>query len=207
MKKAERIEKIKAYAAGQFAEDATGHDYEHMKRVAHWAASIAREEEGDPFMCEAAGWLHDVGDRKLTKNPEQALKDRDAFLQSLFFTEKEIEELDASIRDVSFSKGRVPLTRTGKIVQDADRLDAVGAIGIARTFAYGGAHGQPLYAPDGVNDSFSHFEEKLLKLASLMNTETGKREARKRHSFMVQFLEEMRKDIHITDEGVQHHDK
>lgn len=207
MKKTEMLERIRTYTASQFSGDATGHDYEHMKRVAFWSAAIARKEKGDPFMCEAAGWLHDIGDRKLTKHPEQALKERDSFLLSLSLTHSEVEELDASIRDVSFSKGRIPQTWTGKIVQDADRLDAIGAIGIARTFAYGGAHGQPLYSEDGSRDSFSHFEEKLLKLVSLMNTETGRNEASRRHSFMVQFLEEMQNDIFITNEEVHHHDK
>jgi uncharacterized protein len=97
-----------------------------------------------------------------------------------------IEQICGVINSVSFSrnKDRRPSTPEGKVVQDADRLDALGAVGVARTFAYGGEHGRP------VDDSIRHFHDKLLHLKSLMNTETGRQMAEKRHAFLEAFLEE-----------------
>src|SRR5699024_4276198 len=162
-----------------------------MKRVAKMAKFISLEEHGDSFISEAAGWLHDVGDKKLFDKPEKALKEMDAFLKDIQFDDKDIVGIKIAMLDVSFSEGgKTPTTLEGKIVQDADRLDALGAIGIARTFAYGGAHNQLIHHPDKQDKtSIQHFYDKLLLLKDKMNTSTGKSLAMKRHIIMMEFLD------------------
>ena len=107
--------------------------------------------------------------------------------------EEEIERICEVINSVSFSRnrGKTPSTLEGKIVQDADRLDALGAVGIARTFAYGGEHGRPM------QESIQHFHDKLLLLKDLMNTETGRRLAEKRHAVLEEFLREFEEETGV----------
>ncbi|MCT2537324.1 HD domain-containing protein [Aquibacillus koreensis] len=185
------LDQIKAYVFQLFHEDATGHDFEHMKRVATMARKLAEEEGADSFIAEAAGWLHDVGDRKLFRDPDLALQKLTDFLSQIDLSEEQFELIDLAMKDVSFSKGKVPETLEGKIVQDADRLDAIGAIGIARTFAYGGSKGTPLFSEDQkvTNTSVQHFYDKLLHLRGKMNTNAAKKIATKRHQYMEAFLE------------------
>src|SRR5699024_11424076 len=97
----------------------------------------------------AAGWLHDIGDKKLFNTPVEAIKEMNTFLRDIQISDHEIHQIQVAMKDVSFSKGdKTPTTLEGKIVQDADRLDALGAIGIARTFAYGGARNQLIHHTD-----------------------------------------------------------
>ncbi|MGP4060005.1 HD domain-containing protein [Halobacillus sp. H74] len=188
-------DEIRKFVKNKFRKDSTGHDFEHMARVARWSDRIAEDEGADRFLCEVAGWLHDVGDPKLFVNPETALEERTQLLKGLLFNDENIDHINGAIETVSFSKGKKPMTLMGKIVQDADRLDAIGAVGIARTFAYGGARDQPVYNPDDKKGhSIGHFEEKLLKLCELMNTDSGKLEAEHRHAFMVEFLKEFNRE-------------
>lgn len=191
MDKIQQLVKIEDYVYNLFHDDTTGHNYYHMKRVAKMAKFISLEEHGDSFISEAAGWLHDVGDKKLFDKPEKALKEMDAFLKDIQIDDKEIVGIKIAMSDVSFSEGdKTPITLEGKIVQDADRLDALGAIGIARTFAYGGAHNQLIYHLEKHNGtSIQHFYEKLLLLSEKMNTNTGRNLARRRHNFMIEFLD------------------
>jgi uncharacterized protein len=180
---------IRNYVYHLFHEDVTGHDYFHMKRVANLAKQIGKRENGDVFICEVAAWIHDVGDHKLFINPDVVWDDLLIFLQSISITDKQIHQISAAVKDVSFSKGQtIPLTLEGKIVQDADRIDAIGAIGIARTFAYGGANKQFIHHPTHQQTSIQHFDDKLLKLKDLMHTATAIGIAEKRHRFMEQFL-------------------
>ena len=151
-----------------FRNDSGGHDAEHTLRVYHNAMRIAETEPGcDREITALAALLHDADDHKLfhTENNKNAR----AFLEGRVPAER-VDRICACINSVSFSQnlGRVPETLEGKIVQDADRLDAMGAIGIARTFAYGGEHGRP------VKESVQHFHDKLLLLKDMMNTETAK---------------------------------
>src|SRR5699024_6521805 len=148
-----------------------------MRRVAKMAKFISSEEHGDTFICEAAGWLHDIGDKKLFDTPDEAVKEMNTFLKDIQISDYEIQQIQVAMKDVSFSKGnKTPSTLEGKIVQDADRLDALGAVGIARTFAYGGAHNQLIHHPDKQDGtSIQHFYDKLLLLKDKMNTRTGKR--------------------------------
>lgn len=200
MEQKEVLKKIEHFVEKHFNQDSSGHDVEHMKRVAVWARNIAIEEGDDPFLCEVAGWLHDIGDRKLFKNPEEAVRGRDDLLRTVGFSEQDVETIGSAIETVSFSKGQVPCSLTGTIVQDADRLDAMGAIGIARAFAYGGTRNQPIYSSGG-QSSIGHFHEKLIHLSTLMNTESGKKEAEYRHHFMVRFLEEFDREQQLGKEG------
>ncbi|WP_106497449.1 HD domain-containing protein [Lentibacillus sp. Marseille-P4043] len=191
MRKDEQLKKIQTYVMNHFQEDTTGHDFFHMKRVAKTARMIAEQEFADLFICEAAAWLHDIGDHKLFTNPTKALQELDLFLESIGLATSNIKQIKTAMRDVSFSKGAVPTTLEGKIVQDADRIDAIGAIGIARTFAYGGAKGQFIYHDTYKdNTSIQHFYDKLLTLKECMHTKTAKQIACERHKFMETYLEQ-----------------
>lgn len=189
MDKNSQLEAINNYVKNIFDADATGHDYLHMRRVARLSKEIAVKEKADLFITEAASLLHDVGDFKLFANPEQALQDVNVFLQSIHIEKEDIERIETATKDVSFRKGKIPKTLEGKIVQDADRLDAIGAIGIARTFAYGGAKGQLIYQDaETENTSIKHFYNKLLLIKDKLNTDAAKQIAEKRHAFIETFL-------------------
>ena len=177
------IQNAKVYVSGLFQKNSGGHDAEHTLRVYRNALLIAKSEPGcDIRVVSLAALLHDADDHKLfaTENNANAR----AFLSENQAPEDLTERICKVINSVSFSKnrGHTPETVEGKIVQDADRLDAMGAVGIARTFAYGGEHGRPLLG------SVQHFHDKLLLLKDLMNTEEGKRMAAERHAFLEEFL-------------------
>ncbi len=183
------IEKANIYIRELFKADFGGHDAEHTLRVYNNAMEIAENEpECDMETVALAALLHDADDRKLfsTDNCENARR----FLRDNDVPPDRIERICEVIGCVSFSrnKGRRPETAEGKVVQDADRLDAMGAVGIARTFAYGAVHGRP------ISESVGHFYDKLLKLKDLMNTDTGKRIAEERHAFLENFLAEYLKE-------------
>lgn len=186
------VEQTKKYIATMFQGNSDGHDYDHMIRVYNNAMEIYKiEKTGDILVIQLAALLHDVDDHKLfnTTNYENARK----FLMSNNVPEETIERVVDVIGSVSFSKNGLqrPATIEGCIVQDADRLDAIGAIGIARAFAFGGSHGNTLL------DTVDHFEKKLLLLRNGMNTKGGKVIANKRHSIMVAFLRELSADMDI----------
>ena len=156
------------YIRALFQGNADGHGYDHTLRVWRNAVEIAETEAGcDRETVSLAALLHDADDHKLfsTENNENARR----FLEGRVPPDK-AEKICAVINTVSFSRnrGKRPDTPEGRIVQDADRLDAIGAVGIARTFAYGGKHGR---TPE---DSIAHFHEKLLLLKDMMNTEKAK---------------------------------
>ncbi|WP_028782979.1 HD domain-containing protein [Thalassobacillus devorans] len=184
------IEKIECYVKELFEDDVTGHDYFHMRRVARQARELAEQEGADSFFAEAAGWLHDIGDAKLFDDPTHAQKVMNDYLKELNVPAERIADIEAAIEDVSFSKGKVPDSLEGRIVQDADRLDAIGAIGIARTFAFGGAKGQLIYDEQQGRTSIQHFYDKLLTLKDKMNTESARLVAVERHAFMEAYLKQ-----------------
>lgn len=184
------ISEAKLYIESLFADDYSGHDAGHSLRVYTNAVKIAdTEPKCDRLIVSLASLLHDADDHKLF-NTENNYNAR-TFLKRQQTDKESIERICEIINGVSFSKnrGKTPETIEGKIVQDADRLDAIGAIGIARTFAYGGAHGR------AVTDSIRHFEEKLLLLKDEMNTEEGKRIAEIRHDYIKAFVEEFSCEI------------
>ena len=182
-------DKAVAYITDLFRNDAGGHDAEHTLRVWANAIRIARNEPGCSLKTVALGaLLHDADDHKLFKTENNA--NARGFLSANGIPDREADRICEVINSVSFSRNRdrSPETLEGKIVQDADRLDALGAVGIARTFAFGGEHGRPL------SDSLQHFRDKLLLLKDLMNTQTAKAEAVHRHEFLVEFMKEYEKE-------------
>ena len=173
------------YVRKLYQGNADGHGFAHTIRVWHTAMKIAETEaDCDQEIVSLAALLHDADDGKLfaTENNANAR----SFLSVHGISEEAADYICRAVNSVSFSKnkGKTPDTPEGRIVQDADRLDAVGAIGIARTFAYGGAHGR---TPE---DSIAHFYEKLLLLKDMMNTKKAREIAEERHAFMEQFLRE-----------------
>ena len=181
------------YARQIFAGDGSGHDFDHTLRVYHMAVRIAEEEGADVQMVALAALLHDVDDHKLS--PETCEhKDRAvAFLREQGVDEQKIHSIVEIISQISFSAGNGrPTTLEGMCVQDADRLDAIGAIGIGRAFAFGGSRGRRMYDPEGVDKTATveHFYDKLFKLKDLMTTPTGQSLARQRDEFMHSFLEQ-----------------
>ena len=226
----EIINNAKKYIIKIFKHDSSGHDFEHSLRVHKNAldiSSIILKEQKDNsnfklnlFIIELSALLHDVDDYK-TKNysKDNPFQNLDLFLKENKITnEHDIKLIKEIISDISFKAGETksPESLEGKIVQDADRLDAIGAIGIARAFAFGGSKNRKLYDNDNIyelskrnfepfdmsnisfeqyknkkTDTVTHFYEKLLKLEKMMNTEQGKIIAKKRNEFMKKFLLEL----------------
>ena len=187
------INKAMEYARGIFAGDASGHDFDHTLRVCHMATRLAREEGADMETVQLAALLHDVDDRKLSPETYEGKLRAVSFLKENGFSEEKIVEIVDMISRISFSAQLPPPESIeGKCVRDADRLDAIGAIGIARTFAFGGSRGRRMHDPDGVDReaSIQHFYDKLLLLKDSMLTVTGRRLAQERDDYMRQFLDQ-----------------
>lgn len=197
------LQLCREYAERLFAGEAGGHDLQHTLRVERNAMRIQREEGGDLFLIRLAALLHDADDGKLF-DTEAGLTHARSFMAEMCLTPQETEKVCGMIRTVGFRGGHnaPPATLEGRIVQDADRLDAIGAIGIGRAFAYGGAHGRLMHDPRenpadfasaeeyarAKGTTINHFYEKLLLLKNRMTTPTGKRLAEERHAFMEEFL-------------------
>ncbi len=176
-----------------FRTNAGGHDAAHSLRVYKSALQIAEKEPAcDLTIVSLAALLHDVDDHKLfdTRNNANAR----SFLETHRVAEEKIEKICAVINSVSFSqnRGKRPETIEGRIVQDADRLDALGAIGIARTFAYGGEHGR------SIDESVQHFYDKLLLIKDELNTDAAKGIAGKRHAFLETYLAEFKDELGVS---------
>ena len=190
--------KAQEYIKETLLNDGTGHDYYHIERVVINARKILQTEHADSFIVELAAWLHDLGDQKLNNGIDKSEELISAFLKSLAVEQSIIDRIIEIVSQVSFSKGNRPSSIEAEIVQDADRLDAIGAIGIARCFAYGGSKKRILYSPDEKvkeNSSIQHFYDKLFKLKDLMNTESAKLIAAKRHSFMEEYIAEFYREV------------
>ena len=202
------VEKVIAEIKSQFEGEATGHDWHHIMRVLNVSRFIQETEGGDLEIIELAALLHDISDHKFNGGKlDEGGKVTEEILKRHGATEKIIADVRYIVDNVSYKGAGVASKMEcleGKIVQDADRLDAIGAIGIARTFAYGGSRNQPIYEPDGkvvLHESFeeyakaktntiNHFYEKLLLLKDRLNTKTGIKLGEKRHQLMVDFLKE-----------------
>ena len=189
-----------------------GHDWFHIERVWKLSKKIAEKEGGNLEVIELSALLHDIADPKFHNGDETlALKISQNFLEEIHVEGELIEQVLFVIKNISF-KNRAEAPENPplelQIVQDADRLDAIGAIGIARTFNFGGFKNNLMYHPEikpnlGMNKeeykksngtTINHFYEKLLLLKDLMNTETGKKIASERHDFMLKFLDEFYKE-------------
>ena len=205
------LSKTEVFVKSLLENDPSGHDWWHIHRVRGMALMIAKEEGADLFLVELAALLHDVDDWKLSEN-KGGLPKAKQWLQSLDIEDDIIERICSIIEGVSF-KGAGVGTETNdlecKVLQDADRLDAIGAIGIARAFAYSGSRGRKIYDPEiqpvlhtdfdhykkSIGTTINHFYEKLLLLKDRMQTPTGRKIAEQRHEFMVQFLDQFYKDF------------
>ncbi|MCR5794435.1 MAG: HD domain-containing protein [Solobacterium sp.] len=208
MSQEEVLNKIMQDIRELFAADSSGHDIDHMMRVYKTARRIAEAEGADMFTVSAAALLHDADDYKIFKGTEDTHENAVYIMKKYGFQEEQVRQICRIIEQVSFSgtDSVKPDSLEGMVVQDADRLDAIGAIGIARAFAYGGAHHRKLYDPDetyntamnkaeyraSVSSTIAHFHEKLLLLKDMMNTETARSMACGRHTYMEKFLEEFR---------------
>ena len=187
------INKAMEYARSIFEGDVSGHDFDHTLRVFHTATRLAEEEGADLQTVQLAALLHDVDDRKLSPETCEGKLRAVKFLQENGVPQERIREIVDIISRISFSaKLAPPESIEGKCVQDADRLDAMGAIGIARTFAFGGSRGRRMHDPEGKdqNASIQHFYDKLLLLKEGMHTPTGRRMAQQRDEYMRRFLEQ-----------------
>lgn len=197
------IIEIRAYVQQKLENEGSGHDWSHIDRVTKYAKTIAEAEGADGFVCEVAALVHDLVDDKLG-DPEEGIREVEHLLKKV--STKETDHILNIISTISFKGGGMPPVESleAKVVQDADRLDAIGAIGIARTFVYAGSKGDQMYDPHlppreamsvssyrkGRSTAINHFYEKLLKLKGTMNTKKGKELAEERHKFMEAFLDQ-----------------
>ena len=200
----ELIARTAAYVKEKFENEYSGHDWFHTLRVFKTATRIAEAEGADLVTVQLAALLHDVDDRKLSPETYEDKANAREFLSENNVDAGKIEGICRIIGEISFAENCVPSTLEGKCVQDADRLDAIGAIGIARAFAYGGNHNRMMYHPDvkpnlnmskeeyvnSKSTTVNHFYEKLFKLTDMMNTDTAKAIAREREEYMRGFLAE-----------------
>ncbi len=211
MNKRQLITKTEEFVKKKMKGD-PGHDWSHIKRVCRSALYIAKKEKADLLVVELAALLHDIGDYKFHGGDEHAgSRIAKKFLIKLNLDAKMLKEVCSIIDEVSFKGAKVKSkmkSLEGKIVQDADKLDALGAIGIGRTFVYAGHFGISMYDPSKkptLHKSFEqyknnqssviiHFYEKLLLLKDRMNTKTGKKLAVRRHKFMLKYLEEFMRE-------------
>lgn len=198
-----------AFLTEQMAGD-SAHDQGHVRRVVANALALARDEQADLAVVLPAAWLHDcitVPKDSPLRGQASALAARAAcaFLEETGYQARLLPAIGHAIEAHSFSAGVAPQTLEARVVQDADRLDALGAIGIARCFALGGAMGRSLYHPDEplpqhrpADDrvyTLDHFPLKLLRLAGQMTTTAGRAEAERRTAFMRTFLGELTEEI------------
>lgn len=206
------IEKTADYMRSILSDDSSGHDWWHVKRVWGLARRIGREEHADLFVVEMAALLHDAADWKF-HGGDLGVGSRAAreWMQSLNVPEGVSCHVCRIIELMPYKGALVGSempTLEGMVVQDADRLDAIGAVGIARTFAYGGFRGQPMWDPDEApsfhtsfeeyrsarTNTINHFYEKLLLLRDRMNTRTARKLAEARHAYMEEFLKTFREE-------------
>lgn len=205
------MQAVKNFVEQKLAHDFSGHDMAHIERVVKLAQKILlNEPNANYFIVVLSAYLHDVIDEKVVSNVELAVDELRAFLALQDLTELEITSIFSIIENMSYRKNlsdKKPLSLEGKIVQDADRLDAIGAIGIGRTFYYGGNKHNIMHDPTILprmsmteesykqpNTVINHFYEKLLLLKGMMNTQTAKKIAKQRHQFLVQFINQFEKE-------------
>jgi uncharacterized protein len=202
------IRNAETFVQHRLAREGTGHDWWHIERVRKSACLICKTEKADPFIVDLAILLHDVGDRKVIQKDEDDYSIAETFLKTQALPETVVNQIMFIIKNISFSKsfgaGKNAASIEFQVVQDADRLDAMGAIGIARAFAFGGSKSRPLYDPTQKaqkaksteayrklnSSSLHHFEEKLFLLKDLMNTRAAWRIAASRHKYMKDYVRE-----------------
>lgn len=190
----EMVQTVTDLVRQKLADQGAGHGMDHVLRVWEMARSIQAQTGGDRLIIELAALLHDIGDAKFHEGEERSGEFSREILSKLAVRSDVIEHVVEIVDKISFRKGidASELSLEGKVVQDADRLDALGAIGIVRTIEYGAVKGQPFYCDDGseVKTGIAHFDEKLFKLRGLMNTQAGRRLAKEREDFMRKFIDQ-----------------
>jgi uncharacterized protein len=200
------IDATAQHVKGMLAGEGSGHDWFHTERVRRMARYLAEKEGADTFVVELAALLHDVADWKFSGDPTAGAREARTWLESIGGDQPTIDHVCDIIERLSFKGAGVPdrmPTKEGMVVQDADRLDALGAIGIARAFAYGGYKHREMHNPavapmlhtsfeqykNSTGTTINHFYEKLLLLKDRLNTSTARTIAQKRHAFMEEFLQ------------------
>lgn len=212
MNQSDILLKTENHIRQQLKGEGSGHDWWHIHRVRNTALKLGREENADLFVTELAALLHDIADHKFHGGDEEIGPDTARkWLEGLEVEKSVTDHVCEIIKGVSFKGAEVdtPMkTIEGKVVQDADRLDAIGAIGIARAFTYGGYKGRELHNPDikperhssfdsykkSTGTTLNHFYEKLFLLKDRMNTKSGRKLADERHRFMEEFVEQFLKE-------------
>lgn len=200
-----QYETVVEFVASQIGEDNSGHGLAHAKRVKENALAIAKEEGGDEDVIVLASLLHDTADHKLFSDTGKQLEKMKAILLENGFTAEVARHVAEIAATISWNKGQQKELNSleAKIVRDADRLDAIGAVGIVRTIEYGNSHGRPFYTQEeidsGIHDdsitTLAHFYQKLLLLEDHMCTKAGKELAHDRSEFMKTFLDEFYLEI------------
>jgi len=206
MTNSEIIKKTEDYVKTQLANAEGGHDWWHIYRVWKLAKHIAEKEGVGNLIIDLGSLLHDIADAKFHDGDEEIGPNISReFLESLEIEKETIDHIDKIIRNISFKNSKDQKFRSPEldIIQDADRLDAIGAIGIARAFNFGGFKNRPIYNPEiepnlnmskaeykkSLSPTVNHFYEKLFLLKDMMNTKTGKKMAEERHRFMEEYLD------------------
>ena len=190
------LQATQQFVVSEMEKNDAAHDCDHVYRVVELTRTLCRAyPQADGFRAELLAWLHDMNDDKLSSNV--GLDCVSAHLRSIHVPEEEIRFITEAIPYISYRKHphlseQMPLEM--RIVQDADRIDAIGAVGIARTFAYGGAKQRSLA------DSLQHFDQKLLQLYDSLSTEEAKRIAQPRHAFLQAFYAQYRAEIGASDD-------
>ena len=188
------ILRVHAIVQERLRNQGAGHGFDHVQRVVNSARLIQASVGGDLFIIELAALLHDVGDAKFHEGVERSAEFSVEILEQLEVSAAYIKHVANIVDNVSFRKRHqaAELTLEGKVVQDADRLDALGAVGIVRTIEFGAAFGQPFYLPGSTDEKtgISHFHDKLFKLRGLMNTSAGHEIAKQREQIMRTFLDQ-----------------
>ncbi|MEC1548691.1 HD domain-containing protein [Bacillus rugosus] len=197
MKELKQAEQIRTWVQSVLTGESSGHDWFHISRVADLALYIGEKENADLFIIETAALVHDLIDIKLPDAVRLSVSEVYDQLVSFGIGKKDADRVIHIITRMSFrDRGKLeeePLSTEGKVVQDADRLEAIGAVGIARAFMFAGAKGHGLYGDD--QSAYAHFFQKLLRLKGMMNTDTARELAEERHDFMLQFVRQLEKDI------------
>jgi len=194
-----KIKEVELYAREKLVTEITAHDFEHSLRVMKIATHIGKMLDADIKVIQVSSLVHDIIDKKVSKNIVESKNEIVEKLFSLGFERIFIQQVFNIIENMSYSTGRTPNSLEGKIVQDADRIDAIGAIAIARTFAYGGSMNRKIYEKNNKECSIAHFYDKLLLLKENLNTELAKQIALSRHKFMEEYLKQFYKEWELKD--------
>ena len=193
------IDEVAVIVRDRLANQGAGHGFDHISRVWKTACTLQASVGGDRFVIELAALLHDLGDAKFHDGIERSKEFSIAILQDLGVDADVVIHVGNIVDNISFRKRDTaePLSLEGQVVQDADRLDALGAVGIVRTIEYGAAFNQPFYVskPEPPQKTgIGHFHEKLFKLKDLMNTDAGKQIAEERENFMRSFIDQFKQE-------------